>query len=361
MEYFNMFRTRAVQGAAAIVLTFLFAVSASAYTIVMRGGRRIEIPSQFVLTKTTLTYEVSPGIQVSLATAAIDMAETEKANSEKPGSLVTRMQTGSGAPAMQRAARTITNRDLEASARRRHESEAAYEIRRKELGLPTLEESRRRTAVVPDLAPEVEQNIAADRQSEGYWRARASALRTEIAAVDAEIRYVRQRLDETPSNTLSSSTVITGFGGFGGFGGPVISFGNGGGRHTFGGRHTRRPNIFVAPRTGPQLSGRNGFGGGASRGHVFLNPRGHFGRRPFGGVPAVGFPSVGFPSVGFPGPVFGAAYGTFGQSDDFSYERSELINSFNQLSSTRAGLNARWRELEEEARRAGAAPGWLRR
>lgn len=347
MKYFNMLRTRAAQIAAAVVLTLLFAISASAYTIVMRGGRRIEIPSQFILTKTTLTYEVSPGVQVSLATAAIDVAETEKANREAPGSFVTRMQQVSGDRALQKAARTITNRELEVSARRRHESEAAYEIRRKELGLPTLEEYRKRAAVIPDLAPEVEQNLVADRNSESYWRSRASALRTEIAAIDAEIRYVRQRLDEVPFNTLAGSTIITGFGGFGG---PLVSFGNVGRRHTFGGGHTRRPNIFVAPRTEPQLSGRIGFGGGASRGRVFLNPRGHFGRRPFGGVPA----------VGFPGTVFGSTYGTFGQSYDFNYERSELITRFNELGGARAGLNARWRELEEEARRAGAMPGWLR-
>jgi hypothetical protein len=59
--------------------------------------------------------------------------------------------------------------------------------------------------------------------------------------------------------------------------------------------------------------------------------------------------------LGALGTVFasGGAY-------DYAYERNELISRFNELSITRAGLNARWRELEEEARRAGAAPGWLR-
>ena len=53
----------------------------------------------------------------------------------------------------------------------------------------------------------------------------------------------------------------------------------------------------------------------------------------------------------------------FGSSPayDYSYERSELITRFNDLAAARAGLNARWRELEEEARRAGVPPGWLRR
>jgi hypothetical protein len=52
----------------------------------------------------------------------------------------------------------------------------------------------------------------------------------------------------------------------------------------------------------------------------------------------------------------------FGSSAyDYSYERSELITRFNELAGARAGFNARWRELEEEARRAGVPPGWLRR
>ncbi len=73
-----------------LTVTLLFAVTVSGYTVVMRGGRRIEIPIKFIVTNSTLTYEVSPGIQVTLALAAIDVAATEKANSEQPGSLLAR-------------------------------------------------------------------------------------------------------------------------------------------------------------------------------------------------------------------------------------------------------------------------------
>jgi len=48
------------------------------------------------------------------------------------------------------------------------------------------------------------------------------------------------------------------------------------------------------------------------------------------------------------------------QTTDYSYERSELVNQLNELEMTRTGFIVRWRELEEEARRAGAYPGWLR-
>jgi hypothetical protein len=37
-----------------------------------------------------------------------------------------------------------------------------------------------------------------------------------------------------------------------------------------------------------------------------------------------------------------------------------LITQLDDLLGKRAALQARWRDLEEEARRAGAYPGWLR-
>jgi len=40
---------------AIISLLLAIGVTASAYTLVLRDGRRIEIPSEFILTRTTLT------------------------------------------------------------------------------------------------------------------------------------------------------------------------------------------------------------------------------------------------------------------------------------------------------------------
>jgi hypothetical protein len=84
---------------------------------------------------------------------------------------------------------------------------------------------------------------------------------------------------------------------------------------------------------------------------VFLNPGTFPLRRPFGNDRNGSFTA-------------GAPYGQIGfigQAYDYSYERGALIMQFNELAATRAGLNAAWRELEDEARRAGASPGWLRR
>jgi hypothetical protein len=174
-----------------------------------------------------------------------------------------------------------------------------------------------------------------------------------MAALDAELAYIRARLDEGPvSNgrtgewsSVSFNTITRGvpFGNFG-----RRQFASFSVRGAFPADTPRRPNIFVAPNGGGQLSGRVGFGGGATRGQVFLNPGALRHARPVG--------------VGGRVSVFsnGAAFGSTLRAYEYSYEREALVTHFNELSVARAGLNARWRELEEEARRAGASPGWLR-
>ena len=351
-------------------LVLLLAVTVSAYTIVLRDGRRLEIPSRFVVTASTVTYEVQQGIQVTLQIATIDVAATEKANNESPGALLRRAQLSApsvgAVPSQVRmpsARKTITNRDLEAAARRRIASEQAYEKRAMELGLPPLEESRRQAEAASVMAQsELHERLVTEKQSEDYWRARASDLRTEMVALDAEIRYVRGRLDEVSypgwGGSFTTATSIAPFISFGNVG--RGSFGNFGRGRQFPGHRGNRPGVFTAPRgIGPQLSGRIGFGGGATRGRVFINP---VGRAPFGRRSHVG-------GLGGAHPPLGVGVGivpnvtVFGSSAayDYSYERSELITRFNDLAAARAGLNARWREMEEEARRAGVPPGWLRR
>jgi hypothetical protein len=350
------------------IVIFLFVIAANAYTVIMLGGRRVEIPSRFVLTPATLTYEVAEGIQITIPMAAIDIAATEKANNEVPGSLLARaksMQSAVSKEGLEKqrasARRTITNRDLETLRRRRQESETVYESRRKQLGLPSLEESRKLAAAALDLVTtELSQKRMASKESEDYWRQRANAIRTEMAALDAELNYIRGRLDEVPFGTpligsIGSFTSVGGivgfgFGGRGNFGGRSFAI-FGGGRpfhgQPFRGQITHRPNVYVAPNYGPQIRARVGFGGGSTRGQVFGNPgrvrhSGQFGGAGFGVLPNV--------------TVFGSPV----QGYDFTYERSELITRFNELAAARAGLSARFRELEEEARRAGVDPGWLR-
>ncbi len=121
----------------ALTVVFILAITANAYTVVMRGGRQVEVPARFLLTSSTLTYEVSPGVQITIAVAAIDISATEKANGEAPGSFLKRVESSGSDNADVRSAsgvRTITNRDLESAMRRRQESEQAYEIQAKAIG-----------------------------------------------------------------------------------------------------------------------------------------------------------------------------------------------------------------------------------
>lgn len=340
----------------ASILTIILATCAvaNAYTLVMRSGRRIEIPSQFVVTALTLTYEVSPGMQVTHHLRAIDIDATERANNEAPGSLMKRAHTiqlmtpnvSTGA-----AVRTITNQDLQESAQRRQQSEVAYSKRIEQLGLPTVAESRARAEAESDaIRAELKENAAAEGDRESYWRGRASDLRTETAALDAEIAYVRARLEEMPNNTWNngnnSFTTVLPLGSWGEFG----RDGYGGyGRHNTYGRGNRA-NVYSAP-------GTIGSQGSRSRGYR-RSPRYIDRRYPYGNVGPFGLPGgiLGIPPYGvFPSGGYPNAF-----PDYDSYERNELITRFNDLSAKRAGFGARWRELENEARRAGIPPGWLR-
>jgi hypothetical protein len=330
----------------AVSCTFIlvFVCTASAYTIVMHGGKRVEIPAKFQVMATTLTYEAGPDIQITLQLAAIDIPATEKANNETAGSLLRRIAEGRvvlSAPSTTGARRTITNSDLESSMIRRRQSEAAYEKRRQELGLPSVAESRRRAEIESvQIQTELGSTRAVEKESESYWRARASSLRTEIAALDAEINYLRVRLEDSPfpfSGGFTSISVP--------FIASGISFGNSGFRSHPPSGISQLPPAYGAPQFGPRLAARVGFGGGQTRGQVLLNNGSFRHSRSFG--------------VGFPFPIV-SSVGGFGSGYDYGYERSALITRFNELSATRAGMNARWRELEDEARRAGAPPGWLR-
>jgi hypothetical protein len=335
--------------AASSVLVLLFVCTASAYTIVMRGGKRIEIPEKFQVTATTLTYEAGPEIQITLQLAAIDIPATERANNETAGSLLLRI----GEPrtnlenqpqiATSTARRTITNRDLESSMVRRRHSEAAYEQRRLELGLPSVAESRQRAEFESmQIQSQLAASRSVERKSESYWRERASALRTEIAATDAEINYLRVRLEDLPAPLASGFTTTS----VNPFYTPGVSWGNTDYGNRFPrARGQRPPLVYSAPQAGPDLSARVGIGNGNTGWGRWRNNR--------------DFRYPRSPGYGYPYPTV-SSVDPFGSGYDYSYERSALITRFNELSATRAGLNARWRELEEEARRAGASPGWLR-
>ena len=314
----------------AVVFLVLTATVASAYTLVMRNGRRVEIPNEFTVTGSTLTYAVGSGIQMTHQLSGIDIAATERANREAPGSFLARASAPAQAvaPAVQaqpRAQRSITNRDLEGYRRTRIESELAYDKRRKELGLPSTQQQRMEFAALEERTRNQLLGMRADDQSaEQYWRTRASALRTEDATTQAQISYVRQRLDEIAST--QSANVIPAVNAFGN--GPFMN--------------------FPFPGLTSNGFGNSGLNIGINTGHQnrrfgnnrFNRFRGNRGR---------------FIDL-FGGNVWQLPY----QPYDYSSERAELANQLDELQMRNASIRVRWRELEDEARRAGAYPGWLR-
>lgn len=322
---------------AALLLTFA-ASMANAYTIVMRNGRRVEIPNQFTVTDTTLTYEAGSGIQITIQLAGVDIPATEWANGEPRGSFFLKASAqpqaaASSTQTRSAARRSITNKDLEGYRRTRIQSELAYEKRRKELGLPS---SPGEFAAIEERAREQLLSMRSqDQTGEDYWRGRASSLRTEMASNLAQIDFVRRRLDEIPQTNS--------FGGYSTYA-PYGTLGVPGWNYPF--QNVTTSNVFGGSllnsgfRTGVNINlgqprypyTNNG------RFNRFRGNRGRF------------------------GPFFGAnnlvtmPY----QSYDYSYERTELVNQLNALEMQRASMSVRWREFEEEARRAGAYPGWLR-
>lgn len=325
-----------------LLMVLAFPILASAYTIVLRDGRRLEVPDNFSVSSSTMTYEVSADIQVTLQLATINIAATEKANGEASGALLKRAAAVVG-PTQSRTinhstGRVVTNADLERFKLAREVGDRVYEQRRKELGLPSLEESRQEILKVGERAQtQLLANRAQGDEAETYWRNRASALRSNLAATNARIGFVQARLNELPLNY--------------GFGGVVSGapFRVDTMNQSFGvvdqlaRGAVLQPNFNRRQFRQPTFSARVGFGNG-NMGRVGINPaRPGFGRRnlsnrfPFGGAVALPYDSY-----------------------DSSLERATLLTELDQLLAQRAALQAGWRELEDEARRSGAYPGWLR-
>lgn len=179
----------------AVVFLAITVSAVNAYTLVMRDQRRVEIPNEFTVTNSTLTYEVSNGFQITILLNAVDIPATERANGQPTGSF---LQKAAG-PAIPnnpqtrpRAARSITNQDLEVYRQAREDNDRAYETRRQELGLPSMEDRRREVAAIDDRTLEQVRRMRA--QEEAYWRSRADAVRAEMRA---DAQFGRQQPEET--------------------------------------------------------------------------------------------------------------------------------------------------------------------
>ena len=354
----------------AVVLLLTLAIAASAYTLVLRNGQRVEIPAEFALTKTTLTYEVSPGFNKTMLLTLIDVAATERANNEAPGGFFqhTEEPPVDTQPAP-RAIRTVTNRDLAAVRQRRIESEQAYERRRKELGLPTVEETRRRQEQEAAIfhAQLREKSLASGRE-ETYWRGRARELRTEIATVDTQINYLRGRLSDLSESSLRTRSWVTGTYPLWPDNRQWSGNGQWPSNQRQGGVRPARPIIGLGlPYPNGYPTGQYPYGYPTGQ-YPYGYPTGQYpygyptGQYPYGyptGQYPYGYPTGQYP-YGYPTGQYPYGYPT-GPFDNFenSAQQGELTNRLDDLLVRRAGLSAQWRALEDEARDARVPQVWL--
>jgi|SRR6185436_715703 len=359
------------------VMLLTFAVTASAYTLVFRNGERLDIPDYFTVTQTTLTYEISPGFNKTILLSLVDVAATERANRESRGSFFRHRESPPDDPQpdpvspparTSQATKTLTNSDLAGIRQRRLESEKNYEARRRELGLPTIAETRMRQEAEGEiLRAQIRENNSAKSREEGYWRGRARELRTEIATVDNQINYVRARLNE-----VSGSSLVTGS-----FTNTYPIWPEYRSRNGRWGNLPNRPGRL--PRTTPPIYGPQPQPYGYPNGQW---PNGYPNRQwpngypsgqwpngyPNGQWPPYGYPNnqypypypnqspYGFPGYGYPNGQYPYGYPS---TTDNSAQAADLQYRLDDLLTKRAGLLAQWQALEDEARDARIPQVWL--
>ena len=322
-----------------VSLVCAFAVAASAYTLVFRNGNRMEIPDEFTVTRTTLTYEISPGFQKTILVSLIDINATERANNEPWGSFFKRSQiaqqraqssqTPEPLPPATPATRTVTNIDLAAIRERRLESEQAYEKRRLQLGLPTVAETRLRQQEDERIfRSDLRDRAAANSREESYWRGRARELRTEIATVDNQLNYVRTRLTEINESSRVTGSVTQVYPNW-----PNYD------PWSRNGRWRRRIPQTTPPIFGPQYpyGYPNGYPNGYPQGQY---PYGYPNQYPYPNQNPYGYPTLPYDA-------------------DKSIQHADLTRRLDDLLMRRAGLMAQWQALENEARDARVPQIWL--
>ena len=182
-----MYRSRFIPIKRVLGLTLFIFLSwtiAGAYTIVFQGGKRVQIPDDFIVTSDAVIYETAPGVNVSFRLNSIDVVATERLNNEPSGSFLNRIGRQRPQPptttTIRKATRTITNRDLGSYERARIKSEADWETRRKELGGPSLEETRQAAARRDAALNEFIEKKKAEAEA-NYWREREAELRAAMA------------------------------------------------------------------------------------------------------------------------------------------------------------------------------------
>lgn len=281
--------------------------------------------------------------------------------------------------------RVVTNKDLENARQKREASEVEYEKRRRELGLP----SRAQEQAERQRELEAMQRVTLEQEeNEANFRLRAMSLREEIAAVEAQINYWSIQINnaDTRVNQPAFVTIAPGFYQ------PYVYLppGNQIGNQTlystrYNSRLSQRnlpatatPRTIVSNTISSNVGNSNissasvinsnvaASNGSITRQETYttsgIGIRARIGGRRsnvrFGYNRRQVHYGANFPSYyPFGASIYGAPFGANTNNEQLTLSARERLR---ELYATRAALLARFQVLEDDARRAGIAPGVLR-
>ncbi|MBI4747619.1 MAG: hypothetical protein HY774_03980 [Acidobacteria bacterium] len=220
------------------LVVFSWTISASAYTVILKDGRRLEVQENYRIVNDIAVFVLADGKRFSVSVNNVDIAKTEMANHQGIGEFVQRasaplpildsdVQTAKKetpvlkdkaavARAKSPITRTLVNADFEAYKQRRGDSGKDKE------GKSEPAEPVEVAAAVPAYSPPPVDPVL-DRKSEAYWRERARPLLTEMAVQEELIGILQNQLSQLEANRGRQTT----YGAIQTPGGVVIN-GNGG-------------------------------------------------------------------------------------------------------------------------------------
>lgn len=190
----------------ATLLLLVLPAAAGAYTLVLRSGRHVTVPDDFKVTPAAVVYEASPGFSVTVWLSNVDFAATERANGEPAGSFVRRVArepegavaTPARAPEdVKRPARSVvTNKELEPLRLRREAQEEEYERTRRQRGMPSKQELRRRIEEQDRRLSELTRQMQEERRE------------AELESLRSELMEARRELDELNLRLSQATTYV---------------------------------------------------------------------------------------------------------------------------------------------------------
>jgi hypothetical protein len=221
--------------------------------------------------------------------------------------------------------KTITNANLEKYKQERLKREADYRANYKKLGLPSPEELAQRDAEEQKKLDEYTAKARVQRkQTENNFQNRAGALRTELAATEAELNYLRGQISRLPNRQNYVSLAY-----------PIFNY-------------VQSSAIPFANRNGYMQQSRNVRT--AANVQIYQNYlSGNYANVNVG----IGYKNWhGNINLNYGTPYYYGGYAFPYRVEQQNYERQELVLRLRLLEQQRAGLFARWNLLDEEARRA---------